>query len=112
MADCVFCCIASGAMPADILYEDNLVVAFRDIHPMSPIHDLIIPRAHIITLDDTKDEQLLGRMMVVATELARQEKISDSGYRLVINCGEEGGQVVQHLHLHLLGGRKLSTEMG
>ena len=112
--DCVFCQIAVGKLPADILYQDEEVISFRDISPQSPTHLLIIPKRHIPSLDQLPDADtaLVGHMVKIANQLAREQGISESGYRLVINCGEDGGQVVPHLHLHLLAGRKLSITMG
>ena len=112
--DCIFCQIADGKIPGDILYRDEEVIAFRDINPQAPIHLLIIPRQHIISLAHLPDADttLIGKMAKVANQLARDEGVSESGYRLVINCGEQGGQLVPHLHLHLLGGRSLSGKMG
>ena len=111
---CVFCQIAEGKIPGDILYQDKEVVAFRDISPQAPTHLLIIPRKHIPSLALLPDAEapLIGHMVKIANQLAREQGVSESGYRLVINCGEEGGQVVPHLHLHLLAGRKLSVTMG
>ncbi len=112
--DCIFCQIAAGKIPADILHQDNELVAFRDISPQAPLHALIIPRQHIASLSELSDEDaaLLGRMAAVAKKVARAEAIFERGYRLVINCGQEGGQVVPHLHMHLLGGRRLSGRLG
>ena len=112
--DCVFCQIAEGKIPGDTLYQDKEVVAFRDISPQAPTHLLIIPRKHIPSLAHLPDTEtpLIGHMVRAANQLAREQGVSESGYRLVINCGEEGGQMVPHLHLHLLAGRKLSGIMG
>jgi len=112
--DCIFCQIAAGDIPADILHRDDRVVAFRDISPQAPVHVLIIPREHITYLSDLTGEQsaLAGHMVGVANQLARSEGIADSGYRVVVNCGEQGGQLVPHLHMHLLGGRELSDQLG
>jgi len=112
--DCIFCEIAAGNIPSDILYQDERVVAFRDTNPQAPVHVLIIPREHIVYLSDLTEEQavLVGHMAGVANRLARSEGIADSGYRVVINCGEQGGQLVSHLHMHLLGGRELSGQLG
>jgi len=112
--DCIFCQIAAGDIPADILHRDDRVVAFRDISPQAPVHVLIIPREHISYLSDLTGEQsaLAGHMVGVANQLARSEGIADSGYRVVVNCGEQGGQLVPHLHMHLLGGRELSDQLG
>lgn len=112
--DCIFCQIAAGDIPADIVHRDDRVVAFRDISPQAPVHVLIIPREHITYLSDLTGEQsaLAGHMVGVANQLARSEGITDSGYRVVVNCGEQGGQLVPHLHMHLLGGRELSDQLG
>jgi histidine triad (HIT) family protein len=112
--DCIFCKIAAGETPADIIYTDEEVIAFRDINPQAPVHVLIIPGEHIATLADLLEEKamLVGHMVDVANRLARREGISESGYRVVINCGRQGGQLVHHLHMHLLGGRQLSGVLG
>ena len=112
--DCIFCQIAAGDIPADIVHRDDRVVAFRDISPQAPVHVLIIPREHITYLSDLTGEQstLAGHMVGVANQLARSEGIADSGYRVVVNCGQQGGQLVPHLHMHLLGGRELSDQLG
>lgn len=109
MEDCIFCKIIAGDIPGDIIYRDDEIIAFRDINPLAPTHVLIIPREHIATLNDLTAENapLLARMTLVAKEIAVKEGIDGRGYRLVINCGAEGGQIVNHLHLHLLGGKKL-----
>lgn len=101
--------IIAGEVPADIVYKDEHVTAFRDIHPRAPTHILIVPNKPIPTVNDIQDgdEALIGRLFTVAREVARQEGIAKNGYRLIINCGEHGGQEVYHLHLHLLGGRPL-----
>ncbi|NCO50962.1 MAG: histidine triad nucleotide-binding protein [Deltaproteobacteria bacterium] len=113
-ADCLFCKIAVGDIPANIVYQDDLVVAFHDIEPQAPQHVLIIPRRHIATLLDlTRDEQLLiGHIHLVAAQIARQRGIADEGFRLVNNCNRAGGQVVWHLHFHLLGGRRMNWPPG
>lgn len=112
--DCIFCQIAAGKVPSDILYRDNEIIAFRDINPQASIHLLIIPREHIPSIAHVSEAQLLliGRLVKVANQLAKEQGIADSGYRLVVNCGKESGQVVPHLHLHLLGGQRLSDRMG
>ncbi len=113
-AKCVFCRIVSGSLPGDIVHQDDEVVAFRDIHPIAPTHIIIVPRAHIASLNDAVEQNsaLLGRLMLVGKRLAERENIAGRGYRLVVNCGPEGGQVVPHLHMHLLGGRRLDDELG
>jgi histidine triad (HIT) family protein len=107
--DCVFCRIIAGDIPTPFLYHDEEVVAFNDIHPLTPVHVLIVPRRHITSLQEMGPEEgpLIGRMALLAKKLAADKGIAERGYRLVINNGPEGGQVVPHLHLHLLGGKKL-----
>ena len=114
MSDCIFCKIAAGDIPAELVYENDDVVAFRDITPQAPTHILVIPRRHISTLLDTTPETslLLGRMQQAAVEIARSEGLAERGFRLVTNCLEEAGQSVFHLHLHLLGGRRLGWPPG
>lgn len=101
--------IIKGEIPADIVYRDERVTAFRDIHPKAPTHILIVPNKAIHTADDIadEDEALVGHLFVVARDLARKEDIAESGYRLIVNCRDHGGQEVYHLHMHLLGGRPL-----
>ncbi|MCC5825347.1 purine nucleoside phosphoramidase [Alkalimonas sp.] len=105
----IFSKIVRGEIPADILYQDELVTAFRDINPRAPSHILIIPNHLIPTVNDVKpeDEQALGRLFTVARQLAAAEGIADDGYRLIMNCNQHGGQEVYHIHLHLVGGRPL-----
>jgi len=112
--ECVFCRIISGEIPTELLYQDEQAVAFRDIHPQAPVHILVVPRKHVPTPSDLAEEEfsLVGHLVRVAELLARREGIAERGYRLVINVGREGTQVIPHLHLHLLGGRKLTDEMG
>jgi histidine triad (HIT) family protein len=112
--NCLFCKIAQGEIPATIVFEDNDVIAFRDIRPQAPTHVLIIPRKHIATIDDAEDEdqQLLGKMILKAKQLAQSEGLSDAGYRLVFNVNSGGGQEVYHIHLHLLGGRQMTWPPG
>ncbi|MFQ5349093.1 MAG: histidine triad nucleotide-binding protein [Thermoanaerobaculia bacterium] len=114
MSDCIFCKIAAGEIAADLVYQDDDLVAFRDITPQAPTHILIIPRQHIGTLLEATSETapLLGRMQHAAVEIARQEGLGERGFRLVTNCLEEAGQSVFHLHLHLLGGRRLGWPPG
>jgi len=109
MEDCIFCRIAAGEIPANIVYQDDRIIAFRDINPVSPTHLQIIPRKHIVTVADVSDADLpiIGEMVKVANRLAMSEGVAEKGYRLVINCGKESGQEVPHLHLHLLAGRRL-----
>ena len=110
----IFCKIIGKEVPATVLYEDTSVLAIRDIHPQAPVHILIIPKAHIAQIKDIapRDLPLIGHIVEVANMLAHREGISEHGYRLVFNSGAEGGQVVQHLHLHLLGGRQLAGGLG
>ncbi len=105
----IFARIARGELPADIVYQDELVTAFRDIHPLAPVHILVVPNAVVTTADDiTADhEAVAGRMLRVAADVARREGIAERGYRMIINCNHDGGQEVPHLHLHLVGGRPL-----
>jgi len=112
--DCIFCQIANKAMDADIVYEDDDIVAFNDITPKAPTHILIIPRKHIATLNDLADDdtELMGKMIQTAKQLAKQLGIAEAGYRVVMNCNEGGGQAVFHVHLHLLGGRSLNWPPG
>jgi histidine triad (HIT) family protein len=112
--DCIFCKIIAGQIPSDVIYTDDKAIAFRDINPMAPVHLLIIPREHIPSLNDITEPQiaLVGHMVQVAKQLAKQQGIATKGYRIVINSGPQGGQVVQHLHMHLLGGRELSGGLG
>jgi len=111
---CIFCQIVAGKIPSESLYQDEDVLAFRDINPQAPVHILIIPRKHIDSIADItpEDEALITKMVKVANELAVKEGISENGYRLVTNCREQGGQLVGHLHFHLLGGRHLSGRLG
>jgi histidine triad (HIT) family protein len=110
-ADCIFCKIVAGEIPADIRYQDDEVIAFPDINPAAPVHLLIIPKQHIPSLAHINegDTALIGRMVGVANRLAREAGIADEGYRLLVNCGEKGGQLVPHLHMHLLGGGRLES---
>lgn len=105
--DTLFSKIVRGEMSADIVYQDDLVTAFRDIRPLTPVHVLVVPNRVIPTLADVLpgDEPILGRMLRVAAEIAQKEGIAENGYRVMINCRTHGGQEVYHLHLHLLGGR-------
>ncbi len=111
-ADCLFCRIVAGKIPATLIAETEDCVAFRDISPQAPVHVLVIPRLHIASLDEVEDPLLLGRMMLLATQLAREEGIAVTGYRTVINTRDDGGQSVAHLHIHVLGGRKLKWPPG
>ncbi len=105
----IFSKIIRREIPAEILYQDDLVTAFRDIHPQAPTHVLIIPNKLIPTVNDVtpEDELMLGRLFTVARKIAEQEGIAENGYRLLVNCNRDGGQEVYHLHMHILGGRRL-----
>ena len=107
MEDCLFCKILSGKVYTKKIYEDDKVLAFGDINPQAPVHILVIPKKHIVSLDDVGEDDiaLLGHIQVIISKLARKNKLFDGGYRVVNNCGVDGGQTVQHLHYHLLGGR-------
>jgi histidine triad (HIT) family protein len=109
MTDCIFCKIVSGELPAKIISQNEKLIAFDDIYPRAPHHKLIIPRKHIATLNDflPEDDGLIDEMVQMARKLAIDLKIDKSGYRVLINCNPDSGQVVYHLHLHLLGGRPL-----
>lgn len=112
MDDCLFCKIANGEIESDILYEDEQCVAFRDIAPAAPVHILMIPKRHMASLKEADDEGLTGHLIHVAAKMAQDQGVADDGYRIVINTGENGGQTVSHLHVHLLGGRSLQWPPG
>ncbi len=112
--DCLFCKIVGGDIPADVIYESDAAIAFRDINPQAPTHVLIIPRKHIATINDIgeEDHSLIGSLYAAAKDIAAQEGFSEEGYRAVMNCNEAAGQTVFHIHLHLLGGRPLGWPPG
>ena len=112
--DCLFCGIAEGRIASKLVREDAHTVAFRDINPQAPVHVLVIPRKHIGSLDDAGADEgtLLGALLTAAQDVARKEGIAESGYRTVINTGDEGGQTVGHLHVHVLGGRPMRWPPG
>ncbi|MBN1363718.1 MAG: histidine triad nucleotide-binding protein [Syntrophaceae bacterium] len=114
MSDCIFCKIVQGEIPCKKVYEDDEVLAFDDIHPMAPVHVVIIPKSHISTLMDidNKKIKIINNLIAAVQKVAVIKKIDASGFRTVINCNAEGGQVVFHLHVHVLGGRKLHDELG
>ncbi|MDP8237538.1 MAG: histidine triad nucleotide-binding protein [Candidatus Hatepunaea meridiana] len=114
MPDCIFCKIVAGEIPSDIVYQDDEIIAFKDINPQAPHHILIIPCRHIETILDltTDDTALIGKMILNANNIARKLGLSKNGYRLVFNCKHDGGQDVYHIHLHLLGGRKMTWPPG
>ena len=109
MSDCLFCKMAAGEIKPDTIYEDDHVLAFRDIHPRAPVHFLVIPRAHIATLNDLmpKDAELVGRLFLAAKAVALEQGIAESGYRTVLNCNANAGQSVFHIHLHVLAGQPM-----
>ncbi len=105
---CIFCQIINKEAPAKIVYEDEKIIAFKDIHPVAPVHILVVPKRHIDSVEDLKEEDrgLAGRLILVAKKVARQFSINKSGYKLVFNVGRGGGQIIDHIHLHLIGGWK------
>ena len=112
MSDCLFCRIAAGEIPSTKVYEDDLILAFRDIAPQAPTHILVIPKTHIPSVDGITEENasLVARIFQVIPQIAAAEKL-ENGYRVVSNCGADAGQTVHHLHFHILGGRELTTQM-
>lgn len=114
MTDCIFCKIAGGEIETDFVYEDDQVVAFRDLNPQAPTHVLVIPREHIATTNDltSANAELVGRMILVAKRIAGRDGIAERGYRMVLNCNPEAGQSVFHIHLHVLGGRPMGWPPG
>jgi len=113
-SECIFCRIIAGVSAGDILYRDDLVTAFRDIHPVAPVHILIVPNKHISSLNhlEEEDECTAGRLLRIAKKLAEEAGISANGYRVIINTGANGGQVVHHLHVHLIGGQRMRHPIG
>jgi len=114
MTDCIFCKIVTGEIPGQIVYKDELVTAFRDIHPAAPTHILIVPNKHIGNTNDLTEEDagLMGHMLLKVRQIATDEGIAKNGYRLIINTGQAANQVVQHLHMHILGGHPMRHPMG
>ncbi|MEI8015118.1 MAG: histidine triad nucleotide-binding protein [Nitrospira sp.] len=114
MSECLFCKIVERAIPAALVYEDDLVVAFDDINPQAPTHTLVIPQKHVVSIAELQelDVGLLGHLMLVGNKIAKLKGITDSGYRFVVNTGAHGGQSVFHLHLHVLGGRHMAWPPG
>jgi histidine triad (HIT) family protein len=110
--DCLFCRLIRGEIPAKLVAQTPECIAFRDIDPQAPTHIVIVPRAHIPTLSDVKDPLIVGQMAKLATDLAKSEGIAESGYRVVVNTNANGGQTVYHLHMHLLGGRRMGWPPG
>jgi histidine triad (HIT) family protein len=111
--DCIFCRIVAGEIPANRVFEDDRVVAFRDVHRAAPVHVLVVPREHIGSLSEleARHEALAGHLLATVARIARDEGIGDRGYRTIVNTGEDGGQTVPHLHLHLLGGERLRQHL-
>ncbi len=114
MAECIFCQIVEGAIPTKKIYEDEHVIAFDDINPQARVHILVIPKLHVVSLNDTEDTDavLLGQLMVACAKMARERGLAESGYRVVTNIGREAGQTVLHLHFHVLGGRSFTWPPG
>ena len=113
MDDCIFCKIIKKEIPSNIVYEDEEILAFRDINPVAPVHILVIPKKHLESVLELnkEDEQLVGKIYTVINKIAKQEKIDEKGFRIVVNCGEDGGQEVKHLHFHIIGGKKLGIKI-
>jgi histidine triad (HIT) family protein len=109
--DCIFCRIVRGEIPATVVASTEVAIAFRDLDPKAPVHVLVVPRAHVASLDDSPDPAVLGEILALATDVARQEGLA-AGYRVVINTGADGGQTVSHLHAHVLGGRHMAWPPG
>jgi histidine triad (HIT) family protein len=114
MSDCLFCKIRDGVIQGDIVFEDDYVLAFNDVNPQAPVHVLIIPKKHISTVNDVSadDQDIMGKLFSAAKAIASQQGISDDGYRLVVNCNKQAGQVVFHIHMHMLAGRKMTWPPG
>ena len=114
MSDCIFCKIVSGDIPAEKVFENDHVIGFRDLNPQAPTHVLVIPKKHISTINDLQEEDkaLVGEMYLAAKQIAADEGLSDDGYRTVMNRNEQAGQTVFHIHLHLLGGRRMQWPPG
>lgn len=114
MTDCIFCKIVAKEIPSQVVYEDEEIMAFNDIHPIAPVHILIIPKKHLESVKDITedDKELLGKMFVAIQRLAAEKGIADKGFRVVTNSGPDGGQVVGHLHFHLIGGKTLGSKIG
>jgi histidine triad (HIT) family protein len=114
MTDCLFCKMVSGEITPDVVYETDSLLAFRDIAPISPVHILVIPKKHIVNIAELEDEDtlLMGELVQAAKKIAKDEGLADSGYRTVMNCREDGGQTVYHMHLHVVGGRAFTWPPG
>lgn len=111
--DCIFCKIIDGEIPTQKVFENENILVIRDINPVAPVHDLILPKKHIVSLNEVKEEDkgLLGEILLTAKTVAEKESISESGYRLIANTGKNGGQLVPHLHFHLIGGKNLGPKI-
>ncbi len=114
MADCLFCKMVKGEIKPDIVYEDEEILAFRDISPQAPVHILVIPKQHIPTLNDLEKDhaELIGKLFLVASKVAEKEGVAQTGYRTIINCNRDAGQEVFHIHLHMIGGRSMKWPPG
>lgn len=114
MRNCIFCKILHRELPARVIYEDDLSMAFEDINPQAPVHVLVVPREHIPTFNDVKEEhrEMIGHLSMVINRIAEEKGIKEHGYRVVINCNPAGGQMVYHLHIHLMGGRQMTWPPG
>jgi histidine triad (HIT) family protein len=112
MSDCLFCKIVNKEIPSDIIYEDEQLIAFKDINPVAPVHVLLIPKKHISDLTELtpEDTSLIGHLVLTAKKLASELGVAESGFRLINNCKQHGGQVIYHLHFHLIGGRQLTNQ--
>ncbi len=112
--DCIFCRIVGGELPSSIVHEDDRALAFRDVNPQAPAHVLVVPRRHVQSVEHLteEDQELAGHLFLVARNVAREEGLADGGYRVVANVGDQGGQTVDHLHLHVLGGRRMTWPPG
>lgn len=113
MDNCLFCKIIKGEIPSEKVYEDDEVLAFKDIHPVAPVHILVIPKKHIdsIAMLEKQDEPLVGRIYSVINKIAEEQGVKEDGFRVIVNCGRDGGQEVMHLHFHLLAGAKLGQKI-
>lgn len=113
MEDCLFCKIVKGEVPSNKVYEDDEILAFHDINPATPIHILVIPKKHITTHNDLEKEdiELMGKIHMVINQIAEENGFKENGYRLIVNCGENGGQEVKHLHFHILAGKKMGEKV-
>ena len=113
MEDCIFCKIINREIPSDIVYEDDEVIAFKDIRPVTPVHILVIPKKHISSLVELteEDEAVIGKIYTVINKVAKVAGILEKGFRVIVNCGDDGGQEVKHIHFHVLGGKKLGVKI-